>query len=463
MSDQGSAARSSSPEAAAAPSFAERLKTGVGGDDARLRASLELAADADDTAFARALVEATAKRGLADIAIDREAISEPPAEAPPPAGADSSFLGRLSVAAEQGSERPGVDELEDVHTLLAVVRAGTLAQRRAAVLRLGSLLHLGKPTNEEVRSIATSLLGSRDVEIAFEVGRAREALPGARGREARQERESFDALIPRVIAAIDDFWSGQSNEDPIRALPPEDLAQLMVRLRDAPEAVVAHIASVIDGSDGVGDRDARRAMLSSVRLSGDPRLVPTLVGILESRVELGTDAARALARIEDPRVPAALARAYDRSVVDAERAVLAGALGIAGDTRARDYVRPLLGSDDERVLFVAVRAMEALATAEDTERLTPLLTRSDPVLLSHVIRALGRSGDPRALPPLLELRSNTSLAALFGDIDDAEATIAATMELRGEERPEATESFALQRATATGMAQRERDPIVVRL
>src|SRR5690606_5061948 len=139
---------------------------------------------------------------------------------------------------------------------------------------------------------------------------------------------------------------------------------------------------------------------------------------------------RALARIEDPRVHPAVAVAYERSVVDHERATLAGALGAVGDVRGRDYVRKLLSSDDDRVLLAAVAALSSLAISEDCERLIPLLERTDPVLLTHVIRALGRAGDPRGLLPLAELRRESGLSALFSDAEDAEAAIRALMELR---------------------------------
>lgn len=442
-----------------------RLREGAGGDEAGLRGALSLAAEADDQEFARELVRAIATRDIGRIAVDRKReIDEREATSPEVmSGADSSFLGRLSTTEADG-ERPGVADLQDVPTLLGILRAGTLPQRRAATERLAARLADGDMSNDEVRAVTTTLLSVRDVEIIFEVSHAREALPGAHGRQARQSTDGFGKVVDELVSQIDDFWAGQADHEPVSAMLPDERAQLMVRLRDTPDSVLHHLSAVLDGSDGVTDRAARIALVSSLRYSADPRVVPSLLGMLMGRAaDLVPQAARALARIDDPRVHPALAAAYERSVRDAERAVLAGALGLQGDVRGRDYVRTLLGSDDDRVLEAAVEALEALATPEDCERLTPLLERSDPVLLAHVIRAMGRTGDPRGLLPLVELRRQSAMSALFADAEEAEASIRALLDLRGEEPPESTVAFELANATASGLAERSHDPMVVRM
>ena len=439
-----------------------RLREGAGGDDAELRQALGVSSD-DDGELARALVTAVGEEALGHVQCGAEKDPRSPEAPPVVSAADASFLGRLTASSEHGAEQLGVAELDDVQTLLAVLRAGGLVQRRAAALRLGALVEGGELSNEDVRSVTTTLLNVRDVEIAFEVSRAREALPGARGRAARQESEEYSEVVEKLAQAVEDFWSGQLSVEPVGALPPDHRAQLMVRLRDAPDVVLDHLSSVLDGSDGVSGKGSRLAMLSSLRYSGDPRLTPALVSLLSSRnADFVPEAARSLARVDDPRAHPALAAAYERSVVDSERAILAGALGIASDVRGRDYVRKLLGSDDDRVLSAAVEAMESLANAEDAERLVPLLDQSDPVLLTHVIRALGKTGDARGLLPLVELRRESGLSALFADAEDAEASIRSLMELRGEEPPEHTESIDLATASRSGMAERARDPVVVR-
>src|SRR5690606_6156810 len=135
--------------------------------------------------------------------------------------------------------------------------------------------------------------------------------------------------------------------------------------------------------------------------------------------------------------------------------MLAGALGLCGDVRGCDYVRKLLASDDERALIAAAAAMESLATAEDVPHLVPLLERSDPILVAHAIGAIGRTGDPRGLPVLAELRESVGLSGLWGDVEDAEAAIRAHMELRGGERPDHTGAFAIAVAPRAAMEERK--------
>lgn len=443
----------------------QRLESGASGDDAQLQRALGLSADAPDRDLARFLVRelSSAELGRVRVGSEHARDEREPSTAVPMVAADASFLGRLG--ARGGDASPGIEQLDDVRTLLAVLRAGTLAQRRAAARRLGARLTEARDlSNEQVRAAASTLLNLRDVEIAFEVAHAREALPGAQGRQARQETEAFSRLLEPLVQAIDDFWAGQSSSDPIATLPPDQRAQLMVRLRDAPDIVLHHIASVLDGSDGVASRSARMALLSSLRYAGDPRLVPSLVGLLATKnPELVVGAARALAHVEDPRVHPAIVSAYERSVVDAERALLAGALGLSGDVRGREYVRELLSSDDERALLAATSAMESLATAEDLPRLIPLLQASDPILVAQTIRAIGRTGDPRGLPVLAELRASLALSGLWADVEDAEAAIRAHMELRGEELPEHTGAFTISVAPRHAIEERKREPALVRV
>src|SRR5690606_40150804 len=62
-------------------------------------------------------------------------------------------------------------------------------------------------------ALSTTLLNLRDVEITLEVTHAREALPGAHGRHARQETEEFVKVIDQLVHDIDEFWSGQTALD----------------------------------------------------------------------------------------------------------------------------------------------------------------------------------------------------------------------------------------------------------
>jgi tetratricopeptide (TPR) repeat protein len=430
----------------------ERLRRGAGQGEEALRASLAMTNDEGDRELARRLVAVLAEESLADLCVGEPGDAEGQAEA----AADASFLGRLVVEPLAG--RPCIGELDEVPTLLAILRGGSLLQRRAAALRLRELLENGQLDDEKISVIENVLVAQRDADTAFEVARARAALPGEVGEEARDEDEPWAKLTTDLEKAVRNFWEGETTSEPVALLPGEQRAWLGIRARLLSDSIVAHLCAVLEGCDGVSDADARRALLESLRCAADPRLVPSLVGILENRrPEFVPDAARALARISDPRVKPALLAAYERSVVDSERAVLAGALGLAGDPRGASYLRKLLRDDDPRARFLAVEALEALATSEDVERLGAMVEHADRTLVALVVRALGRIGDARALAVFERLRLRELPSALLAEIEDAESSISAQMELRGEEAPAQPEPSSLAVAARDQVVARGHD------
>lgn len=409
------------------------LDEGIGVDVEAIRNELGTRADASDAEVAATVVTSLGRASLlkASVRPDRrldDRHSLPPA---PVGAADSSFLGRLGVAGEQGMR---VDRLDDLRTLIAVVRGGTLVQRRAAVVRIGALLAHGRQDPEVTKEAMVMLHQLRDVELLYERAKARETLPGAQGRRARTEAEQWRATLKKVEASVASFWDGESRVEPILALPGDQRAMLLARVRDLPDPIVAHLSAVIEGCDGATDEAGRMALLSSLRYAGDRRLVPSLSMLLATApADLAIEAARVLGRIDDPRVRPALLAAFDRSLVDSRRAVLVGALALQGDYRGCGYVRELLETADAHVRLAALEALEAVGSSEDSESVAAGLEEQDTVLLARTVRTLARVGDRRVLPGLLALRERTSVSALWAEAEDAIAAIRARLELRGEE------------------------------
>jgi HEAT repeat protein len=175
-------------------------------------------------------------------------------------------------------------------------------------------------------------------------------------------------------------------------------------------------------------------MLSSVRYAGDPRLVPSLVALLEvndSRLVIET--ARAISRVDDARVWPALVAAYDRSVIDVERIALGAALGRMGDVRAADYVRSQLKSEDEHVLARALEGLRTLGTAEDVPVVLTFVRSADPVIASKATHTLGRISDGRGLAELARVAREAKVSSLRAAVEEATQQIAARLVLRGEE------------------------------
>lgn len=422
--------------------FLERLRGGAAVGDALLGEGLPAR---DDRAIAAAVV---AKVAATEIVLGR-AEPEPPARtsgAPPPS-ADGSFLARL------GSSGRRVADLDQLDTLFGVLEGGSLAQRRAAAERLRERVASGSLEPEELERIDAVLGASRDPDVAWEVVRARAALPGAAGRDAREEHDALEALLARLEGEVRTFWEEDRAEEPLARLGAEELAVVALHARELPDAIASHVAAVLEGIGAPGPAEARARMIATFRSAADPRLVPSLVVLASDRSpEIAREAVRALGRVDDPRVPPALARVLDRSPDPAARALAAGALGAGGDARGLPLLRRMIETGDRQAQRAAVEGILELATMEDVDRLVPLLGRGDTGLSLHVVRALGRIGDGRAVAPL-RARATDAPPALAAEIAVALRSIEAQMELRGEGAP-ATSAIATGKREAIRVPER---------
>ncbi|MCB9614402.1 MAG: HEAT repeat domain-containing protein [Sandaracinus sp.] len=441
------------------------LRVGLGSEDVGdVRAELGLSAEASDRDVVRSLVQIVSavavteagRRGVSEeVAPAEEAASS--AEATTPSSplssgagtstlpslegmsADTSLLGRVESF---GRDAIPVSQLDDVETLLGLLRGGGTRQRRAVLRHLRE--RWDQLSNRDQRAASEELASLRDVELEAELAQTRARVGGAVGRQARTERERWLRLVSELEPRITAFWDGRTPVEPVTDMPGDDRAHLLLHARDLPPLVMTHLQAVIEGNDGVSSREVRRELLESLRYAGDPRLVPSLVELLDSgSAEIVLDAARALRRIDDPRVVPALVAAYERTVLDVAKAVFAGALAAHGDRRGADYVRDLIAREDVEVRAAALEALELLGSKEDTEKVLALLGTSASLNL-QVVNTLQRLGDRRALRPLIELEAATHIGALRGAIEDARAAIVARMELRGEDyEDEETRSIRL--------------------
>ncbi len=431
------------------------------GDAAQNRRKLNLEEDADDHVVGRRLVNRLAGAAMGDEAKKLEEDPRPIVAPRPVAGADTSFLGRLKSEGKSGGL--AVEELDDARTILAVLRAGSLRQRRAAAKRITELLGGGKRVlpSDQLKRIADVLPRVRDVEIEYELSEARAQLPGSTGRDYQIEREQFNRAVAEIERKISRYWDDEINDEPFIRLASDQRATLTIRVRDLPDTVVDHLGAILEGGERLLNAEDRADILSSLRFCGDPRLIPSLLACLDDKdPETAVDAARALGRIDDPRVHPALVSAFQRSVVDRNKVVLAAALGRMGDARGRDYVRGLLdSSDDPDVIRRAVGALDVLGTPEDADDVAAVLADGDGRLRIRAIRTLGAIGDARALEYLKELREMTSVSAIWAEVEDAEASIRARLELRGESEGAGASISVTEKEKLT---RKVSDPIFVR-
>lgn len=433
-------------------------------DLATLGAALGVPADAPESTVACTLARRAAEQHAAAVqllssrssAVERHVASHV---------ADNRRSMFASLATGGAQPTSDIERIDDLRTLLSVVRTGSLYQRRAAVLRVGRLVVDDKQGAPDRRRRATeALVSMRSFSVAYEQWLACSRLPGAEGRRARAAGAHWQELSQRFDAALARFWDGATAVEPIAAMPDSERVQLLVRARDLSDAAARHLCALIAGTDGVSDPRARVLLLGALLYAGDARLLPVLREALDGgEDDFVNAAARALGGVEDPRARAALTAAYERTAMPEQRLVLAGALGTTGDGRGLSYVRQVLASRDERLLPYALLALGELGGRDDVHAVLELVEHPEPDIVMMVVQTLGRIGDSRALLPLGNLVGSAQSSALRAAVEDATETIAARMELLGEERPAMQlAAHTFNTAKRAALVRRE-DPAGVRM
>jgi len=423
---------------------------------------LGLPPDCDDERFAEALVNLAARAAL-PLTHPLSSSAPPRSSRAPVRAARSSYMLRPTAQEVVGSL--GVKDLSDSRTLLLIVRAGGLFQRRAAVLRLGELLLGPTQLAAEPRRLALDALRSqRNFDLSYETARVLSALPGSESRAARAEQRSLQELAGRVQQQVLAFWEGQYHREPLCELSAEERALLLPRARELGDVIIRHLSALLEDTAGQISEAELRVILTSLEHAGDARLFPALRSLLLAQpTGLQEPCIRALASIQDPRVPGLLAESYERTTRAPERLLLAAALGRFGDTRGLAYARSVLTERDPLLLSPALEALAELGGTDDVQRVVDLLDQPSSALVRTAVVALGRIGDGRALLPLAELRARVQPSSLRAVIEDAESAITARAELLGEATP-SSESLALRYDTRRMVAiARTRDPALLRL
>ncbi len=391
----------------------------------------------EDARLLRILVERLEARASAAIRLagSGEAATEEGASLPEAVrSVDASLPARLG----RPVDGVALETVSEPATLLLVLQGGRPMQRRAALERLAELLDTEgrKAHGAEWKRAIETVEALQDPALAWARQRVLLRAGGGRERRVRVEAERRARAFQVALRRARRWWEGEREPEPVTALPGDERARLLLWLREAPDALAAHVAALIEGGEPSLRSEERLALLSSCRYTGDPRLTASLITVL--RVERGalvSEAGRALANIRDPRVLPALRKAFAREVLEATRVALAGALGELGDMRGLGLVRGLLeeGEDPARAQS-ALAALESLGEPEDAERVVPWLGAEDPSIRLQAVRTLGRIGDARAMEPLLAALAEPDLpVGLRRAAEEALDAVRARMELRGEE------------------------------
>lgn len=378
------------------------------------------------------------------------AVSSDAAEQPSePASRKNPGEGLPSGLAAARARRAALGRSTDVPTLQAAARSGTLLEQRAALARLAEL----------ARSSAATTLGFEGA--VFEPELERDLLSclaegsGAAAREARTTLAQVEALLARVEQQVRSVVDGSEVSDPLLSLEPHEQAQLLVHLRSASSFLVGFVMdSLLDCLERGDTRDACRRLVAW-RAAADPRLLPTLSGLLLDSPDsaLRAEAARALARIDDARVGPALQVAYQTASAREERIALIEAFGMQGEARDSQFLREALeayvretatepgdagAAPSSRTRAQGhvglVAALDAIFDPELAEPALRLVTHPHAEVQRAALRAIGRAGEDSALAWLDRLQGSVP-PGLHGELEAAEASILGRAELRGD-RPE---------------------------
>jgi len=322
--------------------------------------------------------------------------------------------------------------LREPRDLLRLVTGGSIWERRAAVRRLEELLRgdgRGLAAADR-KATAEALELEREEALAREIDLVLAGVSGAPGGRARARVARARKLLDRLEKDVRRFWDGDLAEDPVLALDDEGLAALGTFVADAPDVVVGHLGETLRRLTAERQAGALERVVSALALGADERLVPSLLRVLQDgEVPARVHAARSLARVDDPRVPAALRKAFRHAGTPEEQVALAGALAAHGDRRGVGTILDHLGADEPpHRLELALEALAAAGEPAHAARVIPFLGQGRVRTARLAAAALGAFADDAALEALEQAGRRPELRP---QIERSLAQIRARLDLAG--------------------------------
>jgi hypothetical protein len=215
------------------------------------------------------------------------------------------------------------------------------------------------------------------------------------------------AIYVWVVAAISLFTMGQwknlsrflkarrMEQDGLRGQPGEGAEPAPGSPEPAPGEDIDSLLSTLT----IQDPRVRKAAISSLGKSGDPRAVAPLIALMsdENRV-IREAAAQALGSLGELAVDPLV-----EALADPDWHIRMGsaiALRIIGDPRGVEPLIRAIGDENRFVRREAVKSIGRIGDPRATDRLIAALEDPDTGVRIRAVAALGKIADPRALPPL---------------------------------------------------------------
>ena len=322
--------------------------------------------------------------------------------------------------------------MQDPRDLLRLATGGTTWERRAAVRRLEEFLRgNGRGFLEADRKvIAEALELQREGANGRDIDQVLATVSGAPGGRARARIARGHKLLEKLEKDVRLFWDGDLAQDPVLALDDESLATVGTFVADAPDALLGHLAETLRRLTAERQEASLERVVSALALGADERLVPSLVRVLQDApVPIRVHAARSLAAVDDPRVVAALRKAFRHAAAPEEKVAIAGALAAHGDRRGAGTVLDHLSAEQPpHLVELALEAMQAVGEPAHLARVVPFFGQGRVSLARAAAAALGAFGDATAVEALTEAGMRGELRP---HIEHALAGIRARLDLAG--------------------------------
>ncbi len=345
---------------------------------------------------------------------------------------------------EDLEEAPGEqDEQEatrehDVQRLVNLLRVGGLVDKRRAALTLGDfLVRKRKLASEEHYGLALDALTSnRDPAVALEATESLARLGGAEARRANAVVERMEAFFDKIADRVRHYWDGVLQDDPLPSLSDSDLVSMGIWMRRAPDYIAGHVAEYMLARLGRDETRALASVTGAMVPSGDPRLLPVLIRVLQdAEYEARVASIKAIAHIDDPRSLGALRKALRHATDALERVMLARALASFGDDSGREDLLTRL--DESSPSFVREEALKAVGLLPEVEpavmeRIGKLVESPAPAIAVAALRALSLRGDGDTVEHLERLAAER--VTLRAAINRAAGDLRARLALAGDER-----------------------------
>ncbi|MBW2260871.1 MAG: HEAT repeat domain-containing protein [Deltaproteobacteria bacterium] len=326
----------------------------------------------------------------------------------------------------------------DVRRLVNLLRVGDFVEKREAALSLGDfLLRKRKLASEEHYRLALeALISNRDPAVALEATESLAQLGGSEARRAKVVVERMDAFFDKISDRIRHYWDGASQDDPLDELSDPDLVSMGIWMRRAPDHIAGHVAEYMLARLGRNETGALASVTSAVVPSGDPRLLPVLIRVLQDAgYEARVASIKAIAHIDDPRSLGALRKDLRHATDALERVMIARALANFGDHSGREDLLTRL--DESSPSFVREEALKAVGRLPDVEpavmeKIEALVESPASAIALAALRALSLKGDADTVERLERLAAER--VTLRAAANRAAGDLRARLALAGDER-----------------------------